>query len=112
MRTLHNLAPETDYCVQPVDDACRNGSSCLFQLAKCSEAGANLFGKELRLLPRREVAAFVELVVVDEFGIGPLRPASRGRIDFVREGAHGDRDLDAPDVKEASSGRNSRGVPV
>ena len=31
---------------------------------------------------------FGELVVMDEFGIGPLRPAPRGWIEFVREDAH------------------------
>ena len=58
------------------------------------------------------MTALVELVVMDEFGIRPLCPAARGRIDFVGEGAHGDRDRDAPDVEEASSRRNLRGVPV
>ena len=51
--------------------------------------------EELRLFPGREVPAFVELVVVDEFGIRPLRPAPRGWIEFVREDAHGNRDGDA-----------------
>ena len=41
------------------------------------------------------MSAFVELVVMDEFGIGPLCPAPRGWIEFVREDAHGNRDGDA-----------------
>ena len=47
------------------------------------------------LLPGREVHAFFNLVVMDEFGIGPLCRAPRGWIEFVREGAHGNRDGDA-----------------
>ena len=50
--------------------------------------------KKLRLLPRREVPALGELVVVDQLGIRLLRPAPRGLIELVREGAHGDRDGD------------------
>ena len=41
------------------------------------------------------MAAFVELVVMDEFGIRPLCPAPRGWIELVREDAHGNRDGDA-----------------
>jgi hypothetical protein len=40
------------------------------------------------------VAAFVELVVMDEFGIRPLGPTPRGLIELVRKGAHGNRDGD------------------
>ena len=39
--------------------------------------------------------AFVELVVMDQFGIRPLCPAPRGWIEFVRKDAHGNRDGDA-----------------
>src|ERR1700735_3247669 len=53
--------------------------------AQRSEARANLFCKELRLFPSREVAAFFHLVVVDQFGIRLLCPALRRRIEFVRE---------------------------
>ena len=56
--------------------------------------------KKLRLLPGREVPAFVELVVVDQFGIRPLRPAPRGCIDLVRKDAHGNRDGDAFDIEK------------
>ena len=38
------------------------------------EARADLFGQELRLFPGGEVPALFQLVVVDELGIGPLRP--------------------------------------
>ena len=78
-------------------------------------AAAQFGGEELRLLPGREVAAFVELVVVDQLRIRLLRPAPRRRIDLVGKGAHGDRDLDAPDVEEACPSRSarcpSRGAP-
>src|SRR5207344_261526 len=52
------------------------------------------------LLPCCEVAAFVELVVIDEFGIRPLCPTSRGLIELVRKGAHRDRDGDVFRGKE------------
>src|SRR4029077_6177707 len=47
------------------------------------------------LFPRREVPALVELVVIDELGIRPLRPASRRLVELLRKGAHGGRDGDA-----------------
>ena len=39
--------------------------------------------------------AFLNPVVVDQFGIRPLCPGPRGWIEFVREDAHGNRDGDA-----------------
>ena len=39
--------------------------------------------------------ALVDLVVVDEIGIGALRPVPRRLVELVREDAHGSRDLDA-----------------
>ena len=41
------------------------------------------------------MAAFLHLVVMDEFGKHPLCPAPRGWIEFVRKDAHGNRDGDA-----------------
>jgi len=41
------------------------------------------------------VAAFGELVVMDELGIRALRPTPRGWIELVRKGAHGNRGGDA-----------------
>src|SRR5437660_4425911 len=79
--------------------------------AKRSERCAQLVHEELGLLPSREMAALVEPVVVNELRISPLCPAPRGGIDLVREGAHGDRDLDAPRIEEASA-RDLLGVPV
>jgi len=48
----------------------------------------------LGLLKCGEVSAFGELVEVDELGIGLLGPTQWGRIEFVREDADGDRDVD------------------
>src|SRR5206468_90591 len=58
------------------------------QLAQGPERRLDLGHEELRLLPGREVAAFVELVVVDEVGIRPLRPAPRRRVELVGKDAH------------------------
>ena len=44
------------------------------------------------LFPGRKVPAFVELVVVDQFGKRPLRPTVRAQIDLVRKGAYGNRE--------------------
>src|SRR5690349_1520022 len=70
--------------------------------AERPERRAQLGHEERRLLPRREVAALRERVVVNELRIRALRPAARRRVDLVGEGAHGDRDLDAPRVEEAA----------
>ena len=58
------------------------------------------------------MTAFIKLVVMDQLGIRPLRPAPRRRIDLVGKDAHGDWDLDASDIEEASARRYLRGVPV
>ena len=42
----------------------------------------------MRLFPRRIVPAFVDLVVVNEFPVGPLRPTSRGLIVLAGKDAH------------------------
>src|SRR6202011_5719727 len=62
---------------------------------KRTEARAKLFGKKLRLFPGSEMTALFHLVVVDEIGIGPLRPVPGRLVEFVREDAHGSRDFDA-----------------
>src|SRR5215468_12754106 len=72
------------------------------RLAKRPEARANLFGKELWLFPGREVAALVDLVVVDEVGVGPLGPAPRRLILLAGKDAYGHRDGDALGVEEAA----------
>ena len=47
------------------------------------------------MFKRGKVSTFVELVVMDQFGIRLLCPAPRDWIEFVREDAHGNRDGDA-----------------
>ena len=69
-------------------------------MAQRSEARAHFLGEELRLLPGGEVSALGKRVVVDQFGIRPLRPTLRGWVELVRKDAHGDRDADAPDTEE------------
>ena len=71
-------------------------------LAQRPEAGPELGGEEPGLLPGREVAALVELVVVDELGVCPLGPAPRRLILFAREYAHGNRDGDAFGIEKAA----------
>src|SRR5215467_12821727 len=84
--------------------------------AQCAERRADLFGEELRLFPGGEVAALVDLVVVDEVGVGPLGPAPRRLVLLAREDARGHRDGDALGVEEATpvfpveAGRRDPGV--
>src|SRR4051794_31420601 len=72
---------------------------------------AHLLAEDLRLFPGREVAAFFEAVVVNQFGIRLLCPAPGGCVDLVGEGADGNRDLDAHGVEEAAR-RMVRVVPI
>src|SRR3954471_8747740 len=64
-------------------------------LAKRPEPYAHLIHQKLRLFPSRKVPALLELVVMDEPGIGPLRPAPWRMVLLVRKDAHrnGDRDV-------------------
>ena len=63
-------------------------------LAQRSERGPELGREELRLLPRREVAALVDLVEVDQVAIGAPGPCLRGAIDLPRKDRDGDRERD------------------
>ena len=54
-------------------------------LAERPERRAQLFRKQLRLLPRGEVAAPVGLVEVDDVGVELLGPAARGPEDLAGE---------------------------
>src|SRR5260221_4025051 len=65
------------------------------------EACANLFREDLRLFPRREVAAPVDLVVMDELGERPLSPTPRSRIELVGKDGHGDGNVDSLGVEVA-----------
>src|SRR5262245_23750549 len=71
-------------------------------LAQCPEARADLFGEELRLFPGGEVAALVDLVVVDEVGVGPFGPAPRRLVLLARKDARGHRDGHALGIEEAT----------
>src|ERR1043166_6734924 len=81
-------------------------------LPQRSERRAQIGHEKLRLLPGREVAAFVVLVVENEFGIRFLSPTLWRLVDLFGESAHGDRDLDAPHIEEAARRKIMRGVPV
>src|SRR6185503_270192 len=58
-------------------------------LAQRSERRADLFREQLGLLPRREVAALVDLVEVDQVAIGSLDPSSGRTPDLPREDREG-----------------------
>src|SRR5260221_3790396 len=58
------------------------------------ERGPEFLGEGLRLLPGRKVPAFVEPVVMNEFGKRFLCPTPRGCIELIGKGAHGNRDGD------------------
>ena len=64
------------------------------QLAQGSEARADFFAEELRLLPGREVAAPVGLVEVDQVVVGLLRPATRRLVNLTWKDRYGSRDGD------------------
>src|SRR6266516_8106051 len=70
-------------------------------LAQRLERRAQLGGEQVGLFPGGEVAASVELAVVDEvLGIRALGPAPRGLIELVGEDAYGKRDRDGLGVEE------------
>src|SRR5690349_8896525 len=53
------------------------------------ECGAQFGGEDLRVFPRREVAAAIGFVEIDEIAIGAFGPAFLSADDLVRK--HGDR---------------------
>ena len=55
------------------------------------EGRTHLSTEKVRLLPGREVPAFIELVVIDELRIRPLGPTPRRLIALARKDAHGSR---------------------
>src|SRR5215831_20483421 len=70
-------------------------------LAQRLERRPHLGGEEVGLFPGGEVAAPVELVVVDEVvGIRTLGPAPRRLVELVGEDADGKRDRDGLGVEE------------
>ena len=62
--------------------------------AQRAKAVAQLLREQRRLLERREMAAAVELVPVDEVGIDALGPAARRRNDLPGKDAAAHRQLD------------------
>src|SRR5262245_31322910 len=67
-----------------------------------SERCSHLGREELGLLPRREVPALFDLMVVNELGVGFFGPAS-GRLKlFAREDGHAHRDLDPFGAEKAA----------
>src|SRR5271165_96881 len=80
-------------------DASSSPPYCL-PLAHGSERFANVFGKELRLFPGREMAANVMPLIVDELRIRLFRPATRRLVEFVPERAHAHRYGNALDVEK------------
>src|SRR2546430_4367896 len=61
------------------------------RFAEGSEASPDFFREGLRLFPGRKVTALIELVVMNELGIGALRPAPRSLVEFFGKRADGDR---------------------
>src|SRR5215831_14740244 len=62
--------------------------------AERPERSAELGTEQLRLLPRGEVTALVDLVEVDQVAIGAAGPCLRGPIDLAREDRDGHRERD------------------
>src|SRR5438105_14450594 len=61
------------------------------RFAEGSEASPDFFREGLRLLPGGKVAALFELVVMNELGVGALRPALRSLVELFGKRADGDR---------------------
>ena len=78
-----------------------HGASASSLGAQRLEAGAHFLGEHFRLLPGCEVTTLGKPVVVDELGIGLLRPALRCLVELIREGARSHRDLHALRREEA-----------
>src|SRR5918998_6016980 len=72
------------------------------RLAQRSEPRSELLGEQLWLLPRREVTTPVDLVEVDEVGVGLLCPTPRGLICLAGKDARGHRNGDALGVPKAT----------
>src|SRR5256886_14638872 len=67
------------------------------------EGGAQLLTEDLRLFPGGEVAAYVNLVPVDEIPEAALAPASRRRVDLGRKHGNGDREFRDVDCVERAA---------
>src|SRR6266487_743935 len=71
-------------------------------LAERAERGPHFAAEDLRLFPGGEVPALVDLVEIDEVGIGLLDPAPRRLICLVGEYAHGHGDGDPFGIPKAT----------
>src|SRR5712672_2427736 len=67
--------------------------------ANAPERGSELGAEQFGLFPRGEVPALVEFVEIDEFGIRPLCPTTRGRVELVRIDAHRNGDGNAFNIE-------------
>ena len=84
----------------------------VYVVSELAEPGPDLGDEQLRLLPGGEVPALVELVVVDELGIGRSAQLPRHCVELVGEDAHGHRDRDALRVEEAELVLRDRAAPT
>src|SRR5262249_47028299 len=87
--------------------SCPRGNSTAPLSAQWSEARAQLFDEELRLLPGGEVAAPVDLVEVREVGVDRLDPAARGSPELAGERREADRNRDR---RRSLAGRTGCGL--
>src|SRR4051812_49246384 len=85
-------------------------------LAKRPQACSHLLHEKVGLFPSGEVSAFRDFIEMNEIAVGPLRPASRTLVNFLRKDADSRRNGDAKVLKEAflelgiQTGRGHPGV--
>src|SRR5438067_13585823 len=89
-------------CPQECGQQCRP-HSIRSGLAERPEGRADLGGEELRLLPGCKVVAPVDLVEVNELGVGFLSPTARRLVELSREDATAAGNLVALASKKPSS---------
>src|SRR5262245_41685939 len=82
-------------CLEIQESCAHNARRTSDRLAKRSERRSELGTEELRLFPRGEVSALVDLVEVDQVAMGVPGPCLRGSIDLLRKyrDGHWERDL-------------------
>src|SRR5262249_2207840 len=97
----HVVAPSNAGRWPSTGSSWRCRSTTGIQSAQRRERGPHLLCEELRLLPRGEVPAPLDLVVIDEVvGIGALGPTSGRLIQLVGEDADRERNGDVLGVEE------------
>src|SRR5262249_3241051 len=90
---MRNLAITDQGSEQASSQAIPN-QGCWPRLAERPERGSELGTEKLRLFPRGEVSALVDLVEVDQVAIGPPGPCLRGSIALPRKAHDGHRERD------------------